>query len=349
MTRLPFKYRFTYGWFQLVDKFFGRNRGVRLTKKSRQRFFKRLHSFLKAKGEGKLIEVERVKNISLKDFKKKYVAKGVPVVLEGLASEWGCVKNWSIDYFRELHGDDEVTIVANDTSETPFEILKLSEVLDDIQQGGTKYYRFYPLLKEHPEHIRDFDYTWLRKAKNKYGFWEQFQVFIGGKGTATPVHNAMASNLFVQAYGTKEWILYPPALTTIIDPEPGVNFHRGAPFKIPEGPFNPFKPNYDPPYTLYRYVDRIKVTLQPGDVFFNPPHYWHGVENPTDAIGIGYRWISPWASFRSAPWYTFLDMIDAPFNKNVYLNMKTDYNLVHMMEMGTYDEYLEEKKKLENA
>jgi hypothetical protein len=344
LKNIPFKYRFKYGWLQLLDKCLGRDKGVKLTKKSRVLLFKKLYTHLKKTGEGKEFDVERVSNISLKDFKKNYVAKGRPVVLEGLANDWDCVKNWSLDYFDKLHGDDEITIVANDLNETPFEILKLSEVLQDIKKGGSKYYRFYPLLKEHPEHIKDFDYTWLRKAKNRISFWEQFQVFIGGKGTSTPVHNAMASNIFVQAFGQKEWILYPPSMSIIIDPEPGINFHRGAPFKTTKGPFNPFIPDFDPPYTLYKYIDKIKVKLEPGDVFYNPPHYWHGVQNPTDSIGIGYRWLSIKSSFKSSPWYTFLDLIDAPFNKNIYLNMKKDYNLVHLKEMGTYKDYLKKKR-----
>lgn len=349
MGAIKYKYRFKYGWFQLIDKIFGRKKGVKLTLKARQGFYKRLHEDLKKGGDGKTVEIDRVRDISILDLKKNYISKNKPVVLEGLANDWDCVKNWSLDYFRDLHGEDEITVVANDTKEVPFEILKLADVLDNIQSGGSKYYRFYPLLKEHPEHIRDFNYTWLRKARSKVSFWEQFQVFIGGKGTSTPLHNAMASNLFVQAYGHKEWILYSPKLTAIIDPEPGVNMHRGAPFKIKDGPFDPFNPNYNTPYTLYKYVDSIRVTLNPGDVLFNPPNYWHAVRNPTDSIGIGYRWLSPSAGFTSTPWYAFLDFIDLPFNKHVYKDFTTDYNLVHMMEMGTYEEYLEKKNQRQHA
>lgn len=338
------KHRLTYGWFQFIDKIFGRRLGKKLTRRSRQRYYEKLTEHLEKSGENTHREIERISGISLKEFKRNYIRKGKPVVIEGGAKDWGCTK-WSIDYFRDLHGDDEITIVANDATEKPFEILKLSEVLDDIQNGGTKYYRFYPLLSEHPEHIADFDYNWLRKAKNKFGFWEQFQVFIGGKGTYTPLHNAMASNLFVQAYGEKDWVLYPPNLTAIIDPDPGINLHRAAPFKTAAGPFNPFKPNYDSPYTLYKYIPGIKVHLKAGDIFYNPPHYWHAVSNPTDSIGIGYRWISTRASFQSAPWYTFLDLITTPFNKNLYVNRKKDYNIVHLMELGVYDNYLKEKAR----
>jgi len=345
VKRIPYKYRFTYGYFQLVDKLLGRKRGFALTKKFRKKFYDTLHTALKASGKGKLIEVERVRDISLKDFKRKYVARNKPVVIEGAAKEWGCVRNWSIDYFQELHGEDEVTIVANDTTQTLFEILKLKDVLNNIRSGGSKYFRFYPLLEKHPEHIKDFNYTWLKKAKNKIGFLNQFQVFIGGKGTYTPLHNAMGSNLFVQAFGTKEWILYPPSISAVIDPSPGVNFHRSAPFKTKEGPFNPFKPAYESPYHLYEYIDRIKVTLQPGDILFNPPHYWHAVQNPTDSIGVGFRWVSPAASFLTTPWYTILDLLDAPFNKHIYKDLKKDYIYLLMKELGTYDEYMAEKNK----
>jgi len=349
MTQLKFSHRIKYGWYQWIDKWLGRKRGVKLTLKSRRKFYEKVRQHLMKGGPGKLVEIDRVSNITLKELKKNYIRKSKPVVIEGGAKEWGCVKDWSIDYFRELHGDDEVTVVANDALEAPYEFLSLSAVLDDIQAGGSRYYRFYPLLKNHPEHIHDFDYEWIRKAKSKFGFWEQFQVFIGGKDTYTPIHNAMASNIFVQAHGEKEWVMYPPQLSAIIDPEPSVNFHRGAPFKTTEGPYNPFESEYPPSYSLYEYIDGIKVHLKPGDIMYNPPHYWHAVRNPTESIGIGYRWISPGASFRSAPWYTFMDVITAPFNKNVYLNMKKDYNIVHLIELGAYNDYLKDKKSKKNG
>ncbi len=348
MTKLKNSHRLQYGWFQLVDKCFGRKKGAALTKAHRVRLFGKITTYLEKKGPGKITDIERVKDISLKDFQKNYVSKGKPVVIEGGAKHWGCAKEWSLEYFKKLHGDDEITIVANDASEEAFEILKLSEVLDNIREGGKKYFRFYPLLKEHPEHIVDFDYEWLRGAKNSVSYWEQFQVFIGGKGSYTPMHNAAASNIFVQAYGEKEWVIYPPNVTTIIDPEPGINFHRGAPYKTTEGPFNPFKPDYSGSYRLFKHLDGLRVHLKPGDILFNPPHYWHAVQNPTDSIGIGYRWLSPRAAFQTAPWYSFLDCLDAPFNKTLYLHMKKDYNLIHLMEMGGYYAY-KAKKEAQNV
>ncbi len=344
LVQLKFSYRLKYGWYQFIDKFLGRPRGVALTRKSRVRLYKKIHQFLKAKGPGKLVDIKRVKDISLHDFKKNYIRKGIPVVIENGAKDWGCVKDWSLEYFKNLHGEDEVTIIASNIGEQPFELTKLKDILDNISNGGDKYFRFYPLLRQHPEHIKDFDYSWLRKCRNKIAFWDQFQVFIGGNDTYTPIHSAMPSNIFIQAFGEKEWVIYPPQLTAIIDCEPGKNFHRGAPHKKETGPFNPFNPDYESPYNLYKYIDGIKVHLKPGDIMYNPPQYWHAVKNRSVSIGVGYRWVSPFSALKATFLYTFLDFIDAPFKREVIKNLKNDYTLIHLKEMGVLDEYLKEKK-----
>lgn len=345
MGQLKLSHRFFYGLFQILDKVVGRKMGKKLTPISRKMLYDRIENHLKKNGLGVEREVQRVSSISMSELKARFIDKNLPVVIEGGALEWDCCKKWSLDYFSELHGEDKVTLVGNDSRETPFEILKLKDVIDNIHTDNNKYLRFYPLLTEHPEHLVDFDYKYLRSALGRFSGWERFQVFIGGRNSKTPVHNAMACNLFIQAYGEKKWLLYPPDITAIVDPNPGINFHRGAPFKSIDGPFDPFDPNYNNPYHLYQYVDTLSVHLRPGDIFYNPPHYWHSVQNTTDSIGIGYRWLSASQSLKAAPLYTFLDLISAPFNKHIYQDRKKDYYLIHLMEQGLYSKYLNDKEE----
>lgn len=245
------------------------------------------------------------------------------------------MQKWSLDYFKELHGEDEILLSGDNIREEAFETLKLKELIDNIQQGGSKYYRFYPLLSRHPEHLKDFDYKWLRDRKASKSLGEFFQVFIGGKGTSTPMHNSTGGNLFTQVYGEKKFMLYPPNKTMIVDPEPGKNLHRSAPYKKADGPFDPFHPNYETPYTLFKYIDSYEAHLKPGDILFNPPHYWHAVSNLTDSIGVGYRWWSPLNSMKVSFLYSVLDMcvLNPPFwkLKNMF---GTDYNILHLMETG---------------
>ena len=81
-----------------------------------------------------------------------------------------------------MHGDDEI-VMASQEYMNNVQTTTLREVIDNIRAGGGKYYRFYPLLDKHPEHIHDFDYKWLLERRNKFSLFDSFQIFIGGKGT----------------------------------------------------------------------------------------------------------------------------------------------------------------------
>lgn len=344
---IRFAMRFQYGYYQFMDHFFGRKRSFNWHKRSRTNFYKKLHQQLKDSGIGKVYPVDRRTDLTYKEFVKEYVRKGMPVILDGQAKDWDCVKNWSLDYFKNTYGDDKIVMVNQEYMERDYLELTLKEVIENIEKGKPNYYRFYPLLERHPERIKDFDYKWLRKHRSLTTIFEAFQVFIGADQTLTPLHNANQSNLFVQAYGEKKWKMYPNYYASIIDADPARNVYRQAPYKKDEGPFDPFNPNYDSPYTLYQYIDSFEANLKPGDVLWNPPYFWHAVRNEGNAIGVGYRWISPFYSWKMAPLYMFLDafVTNPPFWK-AYRLYKKDTNLLHMAEYDKLKDY-EAKQKLE--
>jgi Cupin-like domain len=338
--------RIEYGLIQIIEHFFDKNGTHKLLEKRRRKFYRRLHETLKKSGEGRIRPIERRKDLSLKEFKEHYLRKGIPVVLEGAAKDWDCVKKWSPEYFKDLHGEDEIIYVDSQKEGYPYEKIKLREVIDNIRSGGKKYYRFYPLLARHPEHIKDFDYNWLLQHKTRNSWFDTFQVFIGGENSVTNIHNANPPNLFVQVYGQKDWILYSHYHTMVIDPIPVRNAYRNAPYKKNNAPFDPFDPAYETPYTLYKYIDGISVSLQPGDVLWNPPFYWHTVKNITDSIGVGYRWVDPAYAFKIAPLYMLLDFFSRnPSLFDSHKLMKKDSNLVWLAESGQLDEYIKKQKE----
>jgi hypothetical protein len=297
-TGLSRAQRINYGVYQFLDHFFGRQNVFSFFHKQRSSLFKSIKKSLEQKGEGKLIPIERRKNISREELIKNYIKPGIPVVLEGAASDWNCCKKWSLQYLKDLHGDDDIVLVDQNKVENPYESIKLKDVIDNIHGGGSKYYRFYPIFARHPEHMADCDFQWLRSFRHKFTLAESTQAFIGGKGTETPIHNAYPPNLFVMAHGEKEWIIYPPCYTAVIDPDPVRNIYRAAPYKVGY-PFNPFNPDYDS-YGLYKYIDGYRVHLKQGDILWNPPYWWHTVKNITDSIGFGYRWIPPFYCLKQA-------------------------------------------------
>ncbi len=343
--------RFEYGVYQFLDHFFGRERMFKTLGQSKKRFYKNLTKTLKESGEGRIVPIERRKNLSIEDFKKYYLKKGIPVIMEGAANDWPCVTDWSLEYFKKLHGDDEILLVQLQKEGYPYETITLGEVIDDMKKGGNKYYRFYPLLERHPEHVKDFDYNWLLKHRNKINWFEAFQVFIGPKDSATGLHCAASCNVFVQVYGKKHWKIYPPYYTMIIDPDPVKNVYRHAPARSKTGtPFDPFNPNYEHPFELFQYVDHLDAELDPGDVLWLPPYYWHCVKNPTNSIGVSFRWFPPLYGFTIAPLYMLLDYTatNPPVWEGAKLSHK-DANLIYLAETGQLDEYLRKKAERDEA
>lgn len=338
--------RLQYGYYQFLDHFIGRERSFRLHNKSRRKLYATLHKRFEQNGRlGQTHEIERRKDLSLKEFKNHYIKKGIPVVLEGKANDWACSKNWSLDYFKKLYGEEEILFVNHEAIEDPYERILLKDILEEIQKGNkSKYYRFYPLLQRHPEHIKDFDYEWILKARQRFTIGgENFQVFAGAKGSYTPMHNAFSCNIFTQAYGQKEWYLYPPYYSMIFDPDPAQNIYRNISSRQ-GGAFNPFEPDYEK-FPLFKYIDRIHVELNAGDVFYNPPYWWHAVKNPSESIGVGYRWMPPLHCFKSSPLYYSLDLCTR--NPTIFESLKlakTDINLIQLSQTGRLEEFLENKR-----
>ncbi|MFT6982578.1 MAG: hypothetical protein ACJAUD_001345 [Crocinitomicaceae bacterium] len=346
---LPFSIRLQYGYYQFFDHFLGRDRFFKWTRKSRGRFYKKLTKRLKESGPGKAIPVERLTDCSYEDFMNNYVKKGIPVILDGAAQDWKCTNEWSLQYFKDLHGDDKIIFMDHEDIAKGYEDTTLGEVIDDIQGGKGKYYRFYPLLTEHPEHLLDFDYEWMRKRKHPRSFGEAFHVFISGKNGFTPLHNASSQNLFIQIHGEKKWMLYPNDYACVVDPAPARNMYRSAPIRNGKD-FNPFENNFID-YPLFEYVDHYSVHLKAGDVFYNPPYMWHAVQNPTDSIGVGYRYFTPLKSYATAPLYFFLEMF--AFNPPVWKSWRNydDINLIHLLETGMIKDVAKKKgvKKMKKS
>jgi hypothetical protein len=118
------------------------------------------------------------------------------------------------------------------------------------------------------------------------------QLFMGYGGMGSDVHSALGCNLFHQVVGKKKWTVFPPSQ---------------APYLLPS-----LNPNGLSVYTLTRLgsgkvgtepspwlskLERYSVILEPGDIFFDAPWFWHGVENVGSdnelVIGVASRYMTP--------------------------------------------------------
>ena len=97
------------------------------------------------------------------------------------------------------------------------EEIQFGTFLDQVQNGGGKYMRFSPLLEKFPELLDDFDHAFFKRMSgNSWGI--TYQLFMGGIGTFTPMHNAMTSFFFVNICGRKRWELISNQYLAVMNP-----------------------------------------------------------------------------------------------------------------------------------
>ncbi len=136
-----------------------------------------------------------------------------PAIYRGAALDWDCTKKWDFDFFKEKFGDKEMVLTNNvglvNKEQSKFEMIKLSDFIDQMKSGSKKYVKFSQMIHENSGLQDDFNGKWLQKFHMTSEFKKLFFMFMGGKGTSTPIHTALPPTVFVQVHGSKKWNFWP--------------------------------------------------------------------------------------------------------------------------------------------
>jgi hypothetical protein len=120
--------------------------------------------------------------------------------------------------------------------------------------------------------------------------WDEListNFFISGREVYTSMHHAPGGNFFLQVAGRKRWYLIDPTWTAHVHP---VN---GRPFQYCNSAFAGFQARRrmgleNPLANLPHMI----VDLEPGDLLYNAPWWWHEIENLDDfTVGCAVRHI----------------------------------------------------------
>lgn len=257
--------------------------------------------------------------LSAEAFVQGPLQANTPMVFRRAASDWPAVRQWTPEFFAERFGHETVRILHMGPDQHEAEDygtgdLPMGDALARLDEGDRAYLRFLPTLMAHPELLDDLDMDWVR-AHQGSTHDGNMQLFIGGQGTATATHTGISSNLFFQIHGRKTWKIFSPEWTHAFKPP----MRRSLYF---ESRFDPDRPDFDA-YPDTRHLQGFEVTLEPGDVLFNPPFWWHKVSNPTVSIGVGYRWMPLAQCYRSSRMLTALSLasIDPPMLAAPFLGL----------------------------
>jgi hypothetical protein len=307
MKAVPMRLRADFNALLVLQQYFPKSRSILQRKEAARR---RIADHLDRQGHGRTLQVERVTGLSPAEFRRRYLRQDIPVILDQAAAHWTCCKAWSFDAFKQRFGTATIKFVerqglTDDTfigEDDLTEEIVFSDFLDAALSGGRKYMRFSPLLEKFPELAADFDDTFLQTmADGSLGV--SYLLFIGGKGSATPLHNAMTPFFFVNVCGVKRWTLIPNTYLAILNPlSHGLGYNHSkadlAEMNLDEFPG-------------LGSIDRLEAVMHPGDVLFVPAWAWHSVRNDSPTIGVRCGLMRPTSMIGSSPTLAWIGLFAA--------------------------------------
>jgi hypothetical protein len=237
-----------------------------------------------------------VEDIDSERFHRDYVMRGRAVVIRGAVADSEACRRWSAEFFR-AYADAPVQI--RDPARESEYPGTLAEVLDSVGTENRLYiYGATNLMRDHEELVEQLgvlDYR-AHMTRRPAGYAGS-QLFLGvHRQSGSGWHCATGNNLFFMVRGRKRWTFIHPDYTWLVYPLVNKTCQTLiSPMLMLMGR------RYDADYLrehfpLFEYCPRQEVTLEPGDVLFNPSWNWHDVENLTEeSVAVSSRWIQPLA------------------------------------------------------
>jgi len=251
---------------------------------------------------GRVIQVERVTNLSFEGFYKNHVQPRVPVILRG-----GAAPPWDLDHVVKVCGHQKMAVKKQSSSSSAW--AKLDHV---PAPGGTDtvagfvrmmraglangtYLFDWGLPKYCQALMKDFivpkyfAQDFLKRVPSMEGgvmdrYWAQWPaLFIGPQGSGSGLHiDAIDSHFYmILLQGRKKWAIFPPNATAALSPNHLSN-HLAA---------DALRPDAHERYPLLRHVLRYECILEPGEIIFVPASSAHQVENLEDSLAVSGNYV----------------------------------------------------------
>ncbi|MCS6958514.1 MAG: cupin-like domain-containing protein [Pseudanabaenaceae cyanobacterium SKYGB_i_bin29] len=230
--------------------------------------------------------IDRVETITPGDFLEQYYATNTPLIMTGMMQNWSALQKWTPMYFAEKFGHVTVSVQTNRSTNPFYEIemekhrteMPLRHYIDMILTAG-KTNDFYMTANNGNLDRAEFDPLFedmelfpgicrAERPQNTIFLW------IGPRGTITPLHHDPCNLLMAQVYGRKKWYMISPFYT------PKLYNYRGVYSAV-----DLTNPDYNT-FPLFRDVQIIEEILYPGEVIFVPVGWWHFVEALDVSISV---------------------------------------------------------------
>lgn len=219
-------------------------------------------------------EIERVSEISVNEFQRKYVEGSKPVVITNGTTDWKAMEQWNHNFFLKNCGNVAVKQslynpkICSDTT--------VGEAILKIQNGpDVVYIQEWWVEKDFPA-VRDFFSVpayfrndWHTKIFEKL----PMHLWIGSKNAITPIHqDGVGINVWTaQISGSKRWIMC----------------HMDSKISIGADGYPDVDKFLNDSSTQLCYSD-----LKRGEILFVPKRWWHRTRGLAPAISLNTQYVT---------------------------------------------------------
>lgn len=112
----------------------------------------------------------------------------------------------------------------------------------------------------------------------------QINLWVGSRGNITPLHFDTARNFLAQIVGRKRLTLFPPEQSHWLYP----NYSRSK-TTLTTSQVNLMAPDLAR-FPEFANARSIECVIDPGEILFLPPYWWHQVESLDTAVSINFWW-----------------------------------------------------------
>lgn len=239
--------------------------------------------------------VFRISGISEAEFLDGFYAPGRPAVLCELLDAWPALSKWTPAYLKERIGPATIECQSGREADARFELDKdrhrqrmaFDAFIDRSLAGsGNDIYMTAYNSAANATALAPLnaDLGFIGPLLDQKVPGEGGMIWIGPKGTFTPLHHDLTNNLLVQVTGRKRVILAAPGET----PKLSNSTHVFS--DIPDLTANDLDLSNHPRLRDVRLLD---IILEPGEALYIPVGWWHQVNALDFSVSITYtnfRW-----------------------------------------------------------
>ncbi|XP_045398789.1 bifunctional peptidase and arginyl-hydroxylase JMJD5 isoform X2 [Lemur catta] len=217
--------------------------------------------------------VPRLRCPSLEHFRKHFLVPQRPVILEGVADHWPCMKKWSLEYIQEVAGCRTVPVEVG----SRYTDEEWSQTLMTVSEFISKY-----IVNEIPELRQDIsipDYCCLGDGEEEE---ITINAWFGPQGTVSPLHQDPQQNFLAQVLGRKYVRLYSPQESEALYPHDTHLLDNTSQVDVENPDVEKFPKFTEAPFQ--------SCVLSPGEILFIPVKYWHYVRALDLSFSVSFWW-----------------------------------------------------------